>query len=532
DLCENVLGLNNKLNLKELKTAPAAQKPAPVAEKVAAAAAAPAPASNGYTMEEVAKHNTESDCWVALNGEVLDVTDFLPEHPGGKLAIMTFAGKDASKEFNMIHPADVVEKYASDAVLGPVVEASAAPVAAAAAAPAAPTNGYTLEEVAKHNTDTDCWVALNGQVLDVTDFLPEHPGGKLAIMTFAGKDASKEFNMIHPADVVEKYASDAILGPVVEASAVAPAGASNNLAQPLLSDYSAKAAPAQWWGEERNTCDMHGPLGPSVWSYCAALCYFVWMFVLETLKTIFTVKNWKNISDKSGLTRSAIFMMVFVTIHALGNIHLFFGAIHFNAYAYFLNHPCPWSTLLLPVEIYLLAAGLLHVTVATVRTFKFKSMNSSVDQLWLFLTGSVLFVFLVVHLMQFRFVSEAAAPQYYFRSKWMYPFYCSSDDTSCQLVHFKDLYKMEMKYFESFGWVLFYEAGVIAFWSHMKEGIRKVIAAYAGIPRKYKSQAQFFGQLMAYVLGLLYFSYPLFSYFAPIKDWAKYDAAMPTPVEM
>ncbi|KAF4752549.1 hypothetical protein FOZ63_012335, partial [Perkinsus olseni] len=128
DLCENVLGLSNKLNLKDLKTAPAAQKPAPVAEKVAAAAA-PAPASNGYTMEEVAKHNTESDCWVALNGEVLDVTEFLPEHPGGKLAIMTFAGKDASKEFNMIHPADVVEKYASDAVLGPVVEASAAPAA-------------------------------------------------------------------------------------------------------------------------------------------------------------------------------------------------------------------------------------------------------------------------------------------------------------------------------------------------------------------------------------------------------------------
>ncbi|KAF4688204.1 hypothetical protein FOZ60_003008 [Perkinsus olseni] len=497
---------------------PVVEASAAPAAPVAAAAAAPAAPTNGYTLEEVAKHNTDTDCWVALNGQVLDVTDFLPEHPGGKLAIMTFAGKDASKEFNMIHPADVVEKYVPESILGPVVEASAAaaaPVAAPAAA--APANGITMEEVAKHTSETDCWVVVNGQVLDVTDFLPEHPGGKLAIMTFAGKDASKEFNMIHPADVVEKYASDAILGPVVEASAVAPAGASNNLAQPLLSDYSAKAAPAQWWGEERNTCDMHGPLGPSVWSYCAALCYFVWMFVLETLKTIFTVKNWKNISDKSGLTRSAIFMMVFVTIHALGNIHLFFGAIHFNAYAYFLNHPCPWSTLLLPVEIYLLAAGLLHVTVATVRTFKFKSMNSSIDQLWLFLTGSVLFVFLVVHLMQFRFVSEAAAPQYYFRSKWMYPFYCSSDDTSCQLVHFKDLYKMEMKYFESFGWVLFYEAGVIAFWSHMKEGIRKVIAAYAGIPRKYKSQAQFFGQLMAWVLGLLYFSYPLFSYFAPIK---------------
>lgn len=27
-----------------------------------------------YTMEEVAKHNTQNDCWVVVNGEVLDVT--------------------------------------------------------------------------------------------------------------------------------------------------------------------------------------------------------------------------------------------------------------------------------------------------------------------------------------------------------------------------------------------------------------------------------------------------------------------------
>jgi Cytochrome b5-like Heme/Steroid binding domain len=27
-----------------------------------------------YTMEEVAKHNTQGDCWVVVNGEVLDVT--------------------------------------------------------------------------------------------------------------------------------------------------------------------------------------------------------------------------------------------------------------------------------------------------------------------------------------------------------------------------------------------------------------------------------------------------------------------------
>merc|ERR1712072_283796 len=64
---------------------------------------------------------------------------------------------------------------------------------------------YTLEEVAKHNTATDCWVAVNDEVLDVTEFLSDHPGGKKAIMLFAGKDASEEFNMLHKPDVVHKY---------------------------------------------------------------------------------------------------------------------------------------------------------------------------------------------------------------------------------------------------------------------------------------------------------------------------------------
>merc|ERR1711865_1269645 len=72
----------------------------------------------GYTLEEVAKHVTKGDCWVVVDGNVLNVTNFLPTHPGGELAILTFAGKDATEEFNMIHPPDVIGKYAPDAVIG------------------------------------------------------------------------------------------------------------------------------------------------------------------------------------------------------------------------------------------------------------------------------------------------------------------------------------------------------------------------------------------------------------------------------
>ena len=35
--------------------------------------------------EEIARHNKPNDCWVVVEGVVLDVTSFLPDHPGGKV---------------------------------------------------------------------------------------------------------------------------------------------------------------------------------------------------------------------------------------------------------------------------------------------------------------------------------------------------------------------------------------------------------------------------------------------------------------
>lgn len=71
-----------------------------------------------YSLEQVAKHNKENDCWVVVNGEVLNVTEFMDDHPGGKMAIMTFAGRDATEEFNMVHEEGVVQKYAAETVIG------------------------------------------------------------------------------------------------------------------------------------------------------------------------------------------------------------------------------------------------------------------------------------------------------------------------------------------------------------------------------------------------------------------------------
>ncbi|MFA6536721.1 MAG: cytochrome b5-like heme/steroid binding domain-containing protein [Candidatus Paceibacterota bacterium] len=57
--------------------------------------------------------------------------------------------------------------------------------------------GYTLAEVARHNSGASCWVAIAGGVYDVTSFIERHPGGSDAILSLCGVDGSSAFDNQH-----------------------------------------------------------------------------------------------------------------------------------------------------------------------------------------------------------------------------------------------------------------------------------------------------------------------------------------------
>merc|ERR1712070_1220650 len=239
----------------------------------------------------------------------------------------TFAGKDATEEFNMIHPPDVVGKYAPDAIIGAI--GSGGGGGGAVAGGGGGDGGITMEEVAKHNSKASCWVVLDGKVLDVTKFLADHPGGELAILTFAGKDATEEFNMIHPPDVVGKYAPDSVIGVVgtgkpaaaaASSGAVAPAGKTGSKTK----DYSKSE------NNRKARMKKEGKIGGCF----GALVYMVLGFMKEIIFTIFGQKNIVLTNDRVGLTRSAMFLFVFIIIHAIGNLHVFLGPNDFNGYGY------------------------------------------------------------------------------------------------------------------------------------------------------------------------------------------------------
>ncbi|PCH33523.1 hypothetical protein WOLCODRAFT_141673 [Wolfiporia cocos MD-104 SS10] len=67
--------------------------------------------ARSWTLQEVGQHNTPSSCWVIISNKVYDVTEFLPDHPGGSKIILKYAGRDATAAYEPIHPKDALQKH-------------------------------------------------------------------------------------------------------------------------------------------------------------------------------------------------------------------------------------------------------------------------------------------------------------------------------------------------------------------------------------------------------------------------------------
>ncbi|XP_027759490.1 cytochrome b5 isoform X2 [Myiozetetes cayanensis] len=75
---------------------------------------------------------------------------------------------------------------------------------AAAAGGDGPGPVFTLEEVAKRNSNRETWLVIHGRVYDVTRFLEEHPGGEEVLLEQAGRDATESFEDVgHSTDARE-----------------------------------------------------------------------------------------------------------------------------------------------------------------------------------------------------------------------------------------------------------------------------------------------------------------------------------------
>ena len=68
------------------------------------------------SMNELSQHNSPDNCWVAINGEVYDLTEFAEEHPPGADSIHSLAGRDGTEAFNAVHNQGLLSDFADDKV--------------------------------------------------------------------------------------------------------------------------------------------------------------------------------------------------------------------------------------------------------------------------------------------------------------------------------------------------------------------------------------------------------------------------------
>ncbi|GAA6001507.1 FMN-dependent alpha-hydroxy acid dehydrogenase [Rhodotorula paludigena] len=62
------------------------------------------------TGADVAKHNSKASLWMIIHGKVYDLTEFAPSHPGGERILLKYAGKDATEEYDPIHPPGTIDE--------------------------------------------------------------------------------------------------------------------------------------------------------------------------------------------------------------------------------------------------------------------------------------------------------------------------------------------------------------------------------------------------------------------------------------
>lgn len=59
---------------------------------------------------EVSQHSSKERCLVIIKGMIYDLSSYMHSHPGGSHIIRRYAGRDATKAFEPIHPNGVIEK--------------------------------------------------------------------------------------------------------------------------------------------------------------------------------------------------------------------------------------------------------------------------------------------------------------------------------------------------------------------------------------------------------------------------------------
>lgn len=209
-----------------------------------------------------------------------------------------------------------------------------------------------------------------------------------------------------------------------------------------------------------------------------------------------------SIGKKFMMAVTGSFLIIFLVVHLIGNITLFFGASAFNAYVSTLDVIKP---LIRVIELVLLAAFILHIfngfrlwlenKKARGVTYKINGSHENTDVFsrTMFLTGSIVFIFLVLHLATFFWRFNVHDPQ--------------------GLADTHQYFDIVTGFFQIWWYVILYIVAVLLLGFHLNHGFQSAFQTFGWNHKKYFPLVQKIGTLYAIIMALGFASMPIYFFF-------------------
>jgi succinate dehydrogenase / fumarate reductase cytochrome b subunit len=209
-----------------------------------------------------------------------------------------------------------------------------------------------------------------------------------------------------------------------------------------------------------------------------------------------------SIGKKFLMAVTGSFLLIFLIVHLIGNITLFFGANAFNTYVSVLDVVKP---LIRVIEVVLLAAFILHIfnglrlwienKKARGVTYKINGSpeNSDVFSRTMFLTGSIVFIFLVLHLSTFFWRFNVHDPE--------------------GLANTHQYFDIVAGFFKIWWYAILYVIAVLLLGFHLNHGFQSAFQTFGWNHKKYFPLIQKIGTIYAILMTIGFASMPIYFFF-------------------
>lgn len=215
---------------------------------------------------------------------------------------------------------------------------------------------------------------------------------------------------------------------------------------------------------------------------------------------------WSSVGKKLLTGVTGLALMGFIVTHLLGNLNLFVGSDAFNGYTEALH---AFGPLLIVAEVGLAALFLLHAVSAiqvwrdnksaraiqnSMVATKGGPSKQTVFSRTMIVTGSVLLLFVIVHVAQFRFGIFGGLDY----------------TTKLDGKEVRDLYRLVVETFKNPAWVAGYMAVMLLLGAHLRHGFWSAFQSVGLLDPKLRPLAYSVGAGFALVIALGFFVMPIY----------------------